>query len=121
MQIGTVAPCGCSRTRRTPIPRLGLLRTKHISHTIQERSDQITRRKEKGSRGGGPPAFDVALDRHRNTVERGFNRLEHWRGVATRYDKSATPTWDTPRLNNHTSPTAQVADRTQPQSFDPPS
>jgi transposase len=27
--------------------------------------------------------------RHRNTVERGFNRLKHWRGVATRYDKYA--------------------------------
>ncbi|EHI39620.1 transposase [Rhodococcus opacus PD630] len=71
-----------------PSPRK-LLRTKHISHTIPERSDQIARRKEKGSRGGRPPAFDVALYRHRNTVERGFNRLEHWRGVATRYDEYA--------------------------------
>jgi hypothetical protein len=25
----------------------------------------------------------------RNTVERGFNRLKQWRGVATRYDKYA--------------------------------
>ncbi|MFC9357436.1 hypothetical protein ACFTZB_12795 [Rhodococcus sp. NPDC057014] len=24
---------------------------------------------------------------HRTTVERGFNRLEHWHGVANRYDK----------------------------------
>ncbi|WP_442971720.1 hypothetical protein [Rhodococcus sp. LB1] len=24
-----------------------------------------------------------------NTVERGFRRLEHWRGVATRYDTYA--------------------------------
>ena len=26
---------------------------------------------------------------HRNTVERGFNRLKQWRGIATRYDKYA--------------------------------
>ena len=26
---------------------------------------------------------------HRNTVERGFNRLKQWRGIATRYDKCA--------------------------------
>jgi putative transposase len=24
--------------------------------------------------------------RRRNSVEHGFNRLKHWRGVATRYD-----------------------------------
>ncbi len=27
--------------------------------------------------------------RHRNTVERGFNRLKQWRGIAARYDKHA--------------------------------
>ena len=41
-----------------------------------------------GSRGR-PPVFDAVIYRHRNTVERGFNRLKHWRGVATRYDKYA--------------------------------
>ena len=35
-------------------------------------------------------AFDPALDRYRKFVECGFNRLEHWRGVSTRYDKYAT-------------------------------
>ena len=34
-------------------------------------------------------AFDAALYGLRNTVERGFNRLKQWRGVATRYDKYA--------------------------------
>lgn len=29
------------------------------------------------------------LYRHRNTVERGFNRLKNWPGTATRYDKYA--------------------------------
>ena len=42
--------------------------------------------KAKGSTGGRPPAFDAALYGLRNTVERGFNRLKQWRGVATRYD-----------------------------------
>jgi len=30
--------------------------------------------------------FDAALYALRNTVERGFNRLKQWRGIATRYD-----------------------------------
>jgi transposase len=65
------------------------LRSMRIPHTIPEKSDQIARRKAKGSAGGRPPAFDPALYRERNTVERGFNRLKHWRGIATRYDKYA--------------------------------
>lgn len=65
------------------------LRSKKIKHTIPERTDQIARRKAKGSAGGRPPAFDAALYGLRNTVERGFNRLKQWRGVATRYDKYA--------------------------------
>ena len=65
------------------------LRSLKIKHTIPERSDQIGRRKPKGSAGGRPPAFDSRMDLHRNTVERGFNRLKQWRGIATRYDKYA--------------------------------
>lgn len=65
------------------------LRVLKIPHTIPERSDQIARRKAKGSHGGRPPAFDPDVYRHRNAVERGFNRLKHWRGIATRYDKYA--------------------------------
>lgn len=65
------------------------LRASKIPHTIPERRDQIEQRKAKGSRGGRPPAFDPTLYRHRNTVERSFNRLKHWRGIATRYDKYA--------------------------------
>lgn len=65
------------------------LRALRIAHTIPERSDQIEQRKSKGSRGGRPPAFDPDIYRHRNTVERSFNRLKHWRGIATRYDKYA--------------------------------
>lgn len=65
------------------------LRSRRIKHTIPERKDQIARRKAKGSTGGRPPAFDAALYGLRNTVERGFNRLKQWRGIATRYDKYA--------------------------------
>jgi transposase len=65
------------------------LRSRRITHTIPERTDQIARRKVKGSTGGRPPAFDAAHYGLRNTVERGFNRLKQWRGIATRYDKYA--------------------------------
>ncbi|MYW29413.1 transposase [Streptomyces sp. SID2119] len=36
-----------------------------------------------------PPAFDREIYKHRNVVERCFNRLKQWRGTATRYDKTA--------------------------------
>ncbi len=65
------------------------LRSRRIKHTIPERSDQIERRKAKGSAGGRPPAFDAEIYKLRNTVERGFSRLKQWRGIATRYDKYA--------------------------------
>jgi transposase len=65
------------------------LRSRRIKHTIPERKDQIAQRKAKGSAGGRPPAFDATLYGLRNTVERGYNRLKQWRGIATRYDKYA--------------------------------
>lgn len=65
------------------------LRDNRIKHTIPERSDQIAQRKNKGSMGGRPPAFDAEAYALRNTVERSFNRTKQWRGLATRYDKYA--------------------------------
>ncbi len=65
------------------------LRDKKTKHTIPERQDQIDRRKAKGSAGGRPPALHATLYGLRNTIERGFNRLKQWRGIATRYDKYA--------------------------------
>ena len=65
------------------------LRRRRIRHTIPERSDQLERRKAKGSAGGRPRAFDPDRYRQRNTVERGIGRLKQWRGIATRYDKYA--------------------------------
>nr|WP_244300188.1 IS5 family transposase [Streptomyces atroolivaceus] len=34
-------------------------------------------------------AFDREVYKHRNVVERCFSRLKQWRGIATRYDKTA--------------------------------
>lgn len=65
------------------------LRARHIRATIPEPNDQIGHRKRRGAQGGRPPAFDPAAYRHRNQVERGFNRRKHWRGLSTRYDKLA--------------------------------
>jgi putative transposase len=65
------------------------LRGKGIQAVIPERRDQIEHRAARGSRGGRPPAFDAELYRQRNVVERAFNRLKQWRGIASRYDKTA--------------------------------
>ncbi|MFK8847514.1 IS5 family transposase [Streptomyces sp. Ac-502] len=65
------------------------LRRHGVGHTIPQRSDQIRNRLRRGSRGGRPPAFDKQLYKRRNVVERCFNRLKQWRGIATRYEKTA--------------------------------
>ncbi|MFG2394805.1 transposase [Streptomyces lavendulae] len=57
--------------------------------TRTSRSDQVRNRTRRGSRGGRPPAFNKQVYKHRNVVERCFNRLKQWRGIATRYDKTA--------------------------------
>ncbi|WET83302.1 transposase [Amycolatopsis sp. QT-25] len=65
------------------------LRERRIKATIPERADQIAHRKAKGSAGGRPPAFDHGLCKLRNVVERRFNRLKQFRGLATRFAKRA--------------------------------
>jgi transposase len=69
-----------SRANRT------LLRRRRIGAAIPEPSDQIAHRKRRGSAGGRPPAFDAADYKGRNVVERNFNDVKQWRGLATRYD-----------------------------------
>jgi transposase len=71
-------------------PTRAALRHRRIRHTIPERSDQIARRAAKGCAGGRPPAFDPAVYRRRNVVERCFTRLKQWRDLATRFAKRAT-------------------------------
>ncbi|WUA29743.1 IS5 family transposase [Streptomyces canus] len=66
------------------------LRKRGIGHTIPEKTDQQRHRHNRGSRGGRPPAFDRQIYRQRNIVERCFNRLKGFRGIATRYEKTAT-------------------------------
>lgn len=66
-----------------------LLRDRGITAVIPEPSDQIGHRKNKGSRGGRPVAFDAPDYQNRNVVERAFNHIKNWRGLATRYDKHA--------------------------------
>ena len=65
------------------------LRARGITAVIPEPSDQIAHRKRRGSRGGRPVAFDSEDYKSRNVVERAFNHLKNWRGIATRYDKHA--------------------------------
>lgn len=63
------------------------LRRQGIRATIPEPTNQVAGRRNKGSKGGRPPAFDAELYKQRNTVERAFNKLRGTRAVATRYDK----------------------------------
>jgi transposase len=67
----------------------GYLTGRGIKVTIPERSDQVAGRARRGSKGGRPRSFDKEAYKGRNVVERCFNRLKQWRGIATRSDKTA--------------------------------
>lgn len=65
------------------------LRERRIAATIPERDDQIAHRRK---RRGRPIDFgdqQRARYRGRNVVERCFNKLKQWRGIAMRSDKTA--------------------------------
>ncbi|MFF9527528.1 transposase, partial [Streptomyces achromogenes] len=66
------------------------LRQRGIAHTTPEKTDQRRHRLKRGGHGGRPPGFDRETYRRRNTIERCFNRLKGFRGIATRYEKTAT-------------------------------
>jgi transposase len=96
-----VARRGPGRPRTTPIALRAdkayssranreLLRARGIKAVIPERSDQVANRQRKGSAGGRPVSYDVEDYKNRNVVERFFNRMKHWRGLASRYDKHVT-------------------------------
>ncbi len=91
---------GSGRPRSTPLTLRGdkaysarahrdALRARGVKVVIPEKSDQQAHRKNRGSRGGRPVSFDVQDYKNRNVVERAFNKLKNWRGLATRYDKHA--------------------------------
>lgn len=65
------------------------LRGRGIKATIPDRDDQKQNRANKGSAGGRPTGFCAETYKGRNVVERSFNRLKNWRGIATRTDKTA--------------------------------
>ena len=65
------------------------MRRRRIAVTIPERDDQIAHRRK---HPGRPIDFGQAQQERykgRNVVERGFNTVKQWRGLATRYDKLA--------------------------------
>ncbi len=66
-----------------------LLRPRGIPHIIPERRDQANNRRRRGSQGGRPVGFSATTYRNRNVVERCFNQLKQWRGLATRTHKHA--------------------------------
>lgn len=66
------------------------LRSRRVTTTIAEPSDQTRHRANRGTRGGRPPNFNPERYKGRNIVERGFSHLKQWRGIAIRYDKLAT-------------------------------
>ncbi|MGW6738892.1 hypothetical protein [Streptomyces sp. NPDC055013] len=66
------------------------LRRRGIAQTIPEKVDQQRHRLNHFRRGGRPPAFDRQTYRQRNIVERCFNRLQGFRGIATRDERTAT-------------------------------
>lgn len=95
-----VARSGPGRPRTTPTVLRGdkayssrghraLLRSRGIVAVIPEPADQTGHRQRKGARGGRPVGYDVEAYKGRNVVERFFNRMKNWRGLASRYDKHA--------------------------------
>ncbi|MFB7541426.1 IS5 family transposase [Streptomyces zaomyceticus] len=66
------------------------LRRRGTKAVIPQPADQTASRKRRGRLGGRPPAFDRETYKQRNTVDRCINKLKQWRGLATRYEKTAT-------------------------------
>lgn len=65
------------------------LRVRGIAATIPERDDQIAHRRKKPGRPIDFGDEQKVRYRGRNAVERCFNQLKRWRGIAMRSDKTA--------------------------------
>ena len=66
-----------------------LLQQRGITAVIPERSDQQGHRLRRGSAGGRPVSYNTQRYKDRNVIERSYEQLKQWRGLATRYDKLA--------------------------------
>jgi len=66
-----------------------LLRARGIGAVIPEPSDQIRNRKRRSSNSRQTTGLRPDRLPRPQRVERSFNQLKHWRGLATRYDKRA--------------------------------
>ena len=64
-------------------------RASGIKAVIRVKDDQNENRRERGRKGGRPPALGSAMYKERNTVGRCFSKLRWFRAVATRYGKRA--------------------------------
>jgi transposase len=65
------------------------LRSRGIAATIPERDDKIAHRRKKPGRPIDFGEHQRARYHGRNVVERCFNKLKQWRGIAMRTDKTA--------------------------------
>ena len=65
------------------------LTARGIKVTIPGRDTEKAGRIRRGSAGGRPRTFEPVAYKGRNVVERCFNKLKQWRGIATRFDKTA--------------------------------
>ncbi|MGO9158783.1 transposase [Mycobacterium sp.] len=65
------------------------LRSRGITAVIPEPADQAGHRKRQGSNGGRRIGLDTQKYKRCNVIERSFNTVKNWRGLATRYDKLA--------------------------------
>lgn len=85
---------GCSAEDMLETVREGTILLADRAYDSNERRETLAKRGAWAnikplSRRTTPPAFSAYLYRHRNLVERFFNKLKHFRAVATRYDKRA--------------------------------
>jgi putative transposase len=97
-QLRVTRPCGRPRTRPDAVLADKAyssrairthLRTRGIVAVIPEPEDQKGHRRRRGAAGGRPISYDKTAYKGRNVIERAFNTVKHWRGLATRYDKHA--------------------------------
>jgi transposase len=80
----------CGKTRRTPPADTELCCARAGSpRSFPSRLTRSPTASARGAAGGRPVTLDAEDYKGRNVVERFFNRMKNWRGLASRYDKLA--------------------------------